>query len=127
MKIIKKYLLICLLAGLALSIIIYISIVNNKVGKFSVLDYEYFISEFPTSIVAGNINSADEAKKEAEKIWIDIYGEGIKGQRPYKVSYDSVNQVWMVRGTLFGNQNGGTAAILINKEGGEVLAVWHEK
>ncbi len=74
----------------------------------------------------GPVNSASEAKKMAEREWFKLYGvwKTIK-ERPYKVSYDPENEVWFVRGTLPDGMVGGTASILIRREDGKVLALWH--
>ncbi len=74
----------------------------------------------------GPVNSASEAKKMAEKEWFKLYGvwTTIK-ERPYKASYDSENEVWFVRGTLPDGMVGGMASILIRREDGKVLALWH--
>ncbi len=74
----------------------------------------------------GPINSASEAKKKAEKEWFKLYGVWKTiGERPYSVFYDSENEVWYVRGTLPNGIFGGTTSILMRREDGKVLALWH--
>ncbi len=74
----------------------------------------------------GSVDSASEAKKKAEKEWFKLYGVWTTiGERPYMASYDSENEVWFVRGTLPEGMVGGTASILIRREDGKVLALWH--
>jgi len=91
-------------------------------------EYEYIISNVSSKIVFGYTGSAREARKNAEKVWIEIYGDRVKKQKPYIVEFDEANQVWLVYGTLHGiNMFGGTAGMLIQKYDGKVLAVWHGK
>lgn len=100
---------------------------TGEVDTFCLQDYSKIIDEFPSDIVLGPVDDAKTAKKQAEKIWIDIYGKSVKKEKPYKISFDEDQQVWLVQGTLPRNYNGGTAQILIQKSDGKVLAVWHYK
>lgn len=75
----------------------------------------------------GPFDDAATARKEAEKVWVIVYGkETLKNEKPYQVYYDSENAVWLVKGTLPDGYVGGTAHILFEKETGKILAVWHE-
>ena len=58
---------------------------------------------------------------------IEIYGESVKNKKPYNVSFDEQNQVWMIQGTLPKNWDGGVPHILIQKSDGRILAIWHDK
>lgn len=105
--------------------------VIEKVGTFKLTDYNCFIEEFPSEKVLGSVDSAQLAKEKAEVIWIETYGESIKEKKPYEVSFDEENDVWLITGSmpknLFGNIKGGVPYILIQKADGKVLAVWHDK
>ena len=105
-------------------------IIQNKTPKvkaFNLNDYQYYIDNFPSEENVGNIIDAKDAIKKAEKIWIKLYGESIKKEKPYQVFYDENNGIWLVRGTLRSNMKGGVANILIQNETGKILAVWHDK
>ena len=99
----------------------------ETIGTFKLADYGYFIGNFSSEKVLGPVDSAQIAKENAEIIWTEIYGESIKGKKPYEVSFDDENQVWLVYGTLPKNWDGGIPQILIQKADGKVLAVWHDK
>ncbi len=121
-----------LITGITILIILIGGIVsydinNNAVKSFSINEYKRFIEEFKTDIVIGEILNKTDAIRNAEKIWIEIYGESIKEKRPYKVLFDSKNDIWLVKGTLPVNMFGGVPYILIQKSDGKVLAVWHDK
>lgn len=89
-----------------------------EIGKYveSQLDY------------LGPVDTAEKAKREAEKEWFKVYGkEHIIDERPYTAYYDAENKVWYVYGYLPPKYLGGTAEILIRQEDGKVLALWHGK
>lgn len=105
-------------------------IIQNKtpnVKGFEFNDYQYYVDSFPSEENVGNIIDAKDAIKKAEKIWIKLYGESIKKEKPYQVFYDEDNGIWLIQGTLRSNMKGGVANILIQNKTGKVLAVWHEK
>ncbi|MEL7570680.1 MAG: NTF2 fold immunity protein [Eubacteriaceae bacterium] len=100
---------------------------NNVVGEFTLSDYQYFLDNYPSDKSVKEIDNADEAKIQAEKLWIEIFEKKeIKWEKPYNVSYDPSNKVWLVYGSLPKNYLGGVAYILI-QQNGKVLAIWHEK
>lgn len=103
-------------------------------GTFDLDDYTYYLECFfpDEDLILGPIGNAEIAKKKAEKVWVEIYGEKVKNEEPYNVAFDEENQVWLVFGSLpkrdgNGYATGGTAHILIQKSDGKVLAVWHTK
>lgn len=100
---------------------------DETIGAFKLMDYSYFIENFPSNKVLGSVDSAQLAKENAEVIWIETYGESIKKIKSYKVFFDEENQVWLVQGSLQKNWKGGVPYILIQKYDGKVLAVWHGK
>ena len=105
-------------------------IIQNKapnVKAFDFNDYQYYIDNFSSEENVGNIIDAKDAIKKAEKIWIKLYGESVKKEKPYQVFYDENNDIWLVQGTLRSNMMGGVANILIQNETGKILAVWHDK
>lgn len=110
-----------------LTSIVLVHIKYSKVKSFNLNDYQHYIQEFSSDEVLGPVKNAKDAKKKAEGVWIEIYGKDVKKERPYQVSYDSENKVWMVEGTLTPNHEGGVAYFLIEEDTGKVLAVWHGK
>lgn len=100
---------------------------NKGIGEFKLSDYQSFLDKFSSDKVVGNIDNTEIAKAQAEKVWIEIYGNNIKEKRPYEVLFDNENQVWLVQGRLPKNRDGGVPYILIQKSDGKVLAVWHDK
>ncbi len=99
----------------------------DQFEEFSVLEYQTFIKEFPSDKIIGEIPDAKTVKTRAEKIWNEIYGEDVKNSRPYKVYFDPRNEIWLVTGTLPKYMVGGVPYILIQKDDGKVLAIWHTK
>ena len=112
-------------------IVVAILVINHwykvKVGEFSLRDYQTYIEQFPSDIIVGAVETENEAITIAEDIWTDVYGKNVQFKKPYKVFYDADSEVWLVQGSLPFYQNGGVPYILIEKESGRVLAVWHDK
>ncbi|MBQ4283012.1 MAG: hypothetical protein IJB96_03690 [Lachnospira sp.] len=125
----KKHMIIL---GVIVIIIIIGSVIyyNRRVGEFSMEYYDYYLENFQSDITVEPIDKASDAKKAAQKIWIEKYGKDVLKDRPYVVYYDKENEVWLVEGTLLiaelGMGIGGVPGILIDKDG-NVLAVWHGK
>ena len=111
------------------------------VPSFKVSDYDQRAKEFPNDLilsdfVLGEIETACEARKKAETVWVEAFGETVLQQKPYHVRYDKRNDAWLVYGTLrspfpglIGRlfMRGGVAHIIMKKSDGKVLAVWHEE
>ncbi|MHB1453454.1 MAG: NTF2 fold immunity protein [Saccharofermentanales bacterium] len=117
-----------IVGGLAVGWLVFTFIQNHVAGDFSVTDYQQYISNFPSDRIIGPVDDVRTAKKQAEIIWIETYGERIKKENwLYKVYYDKDSEIWMVTGLLPGIAKGGVPNILIRKEDGKVLAVWHGK
>ena len=124
-RIVLLVLIVAILIGGVCMIIIQNKTPNVKGFEFN--DYQYYVDSFPSEENVGNIIDAKDAIKKAEKIWIKLYGESIKKEKPYQVFYDENNGIWLVQGTLRSNMKGGVANILIQNETGKILAVWHNK
>jgi len=98
------------------------------VGSFSYDDYkDENLIQFPSDKILGAVPDAETAREQAESVWVEVYGEQVKFDKPYQVFYDEKNCVWLVQGTLRSNMHGGVANILIDNDTGKVLAVWHGK
>lgn len=124
-RIVLLVLIVAILIGGVCMIIIQNKTPNVKGFEFN--DYQYYVDSFPSEENVGNIIDVKDAIKKAEKIWIKLYGESIKKEKPYQVFYDEDNGIWLIQGTLQSNMKGGVANILIQNKTGKVLAVWHEK
>ena len=124
-RIVLLVLIVAILIGGVCMIIIQNKTPNVKGFEFN--DYQYYVDSFPSEENVGNIIDAKDAIKKAEKIWIKLYGESIKKEKPYQVFYDEDNGIWLIQGTLRSNMKGGVANILIQNKTGKVLAVGHEK
>ncbi len=124
-RIVLLVLIVAILIGGVCMIIIQNKTPNVKGFEFN--DYQYYVDSFPSEENVGNIIDAKDAIKKAEKIWIKLYGESIKKEKPYQVFYDENNGIWLVQGTLRSNMKGGVANILIQNETGKIVAVWHDK
>lgn len=130
----KKIIIVCLIVVVIISVVITALVVSrdnneeeNVIGTFDLNDYSDTIEKFKSDKYVNKSTDAESVKAEAEKIWIEIYGDDIIDQRPYKVSFDDENKTWLVEGTIPKNVDGGVAYILIEKDTGKVLAVWHTK
>ncbi len=99
-----------------------------EVGGFKLSDYSFFIEStaFDFDRKLGTIDSAKDARKKAEAVWVELYGEKIKDRKPYRVFYDEQNQAWLVVGSS-NNILGGVPYIIIQKMNGKILAVGRDK
>ena len=77
----------------------------------------------------GVLTSEESAIKVAEAILVNIYGEKVLEQRPFKAKLDG--DVWKITGTFHCPQaigcKGGVARIEIKKKDGKVKSVIHDK
>lgn len=124
----KKVLIIA--ASLAVAIVaaaIVISVCTENLYDFDLDFYAEEIDQFPSDKVLGPVTSAKDAKKKAEAVWVEVFGEEVKQEKPYGVSYDIDTGTWLVQGHLPKYMVGGVAHILIRESDGAVLAVWHYK
>ena len=109
---------------------VFMVIIQNKspvVENFELSDYQDYIDNFSSEENVGGIIDAKDVIKKAEIIWIKLYGESIKKEKPFKVFYDKKSEIWLVQGTLRSNMMGGVANVLVEDGTGKVLAVWHDK
>lgn len=123
-KIVLIFILLALVAG------VYIIIIENhlpKVKNFEICNYQYYIDNFPSQENIGPVIDAKDAVNKAEQIWVRLYGDKIKKEKPYEVFLDEKNGIWLVRGSLRSGMMGGVAHLIVEKASGKVLAVWHEK
>ena len=137
-----KKISIFIFVAIALVMVLVVIVVNyNKINKFETLQhteneihsfdltkYRSELENFKSDKYVDKYSNADDVKAEAEKIWVEIYGNDIIEQKPYEVSFDEDNNVWLVNGVFHEKYaSGGVAYILIEKNTGKVLAVWHTK
>lgn len=100
---------------------------SDPVLPVTIADYSEFIEDFPSERVLGPVASVAEARTQALNVWEEIYGNSNQWKRHIEVFFDDENQVWLVRGKFIGYGVGGVPYIIIQKEDGKVLAVWHDK
>ncbi len=91
------------------------------------------------ALLLGRTDTARDAARKAEGIWVTLYGEDVKwDNKPYIVWHDSKNEIWFVEGSFRGRWIhkimdtftmwfGGVPRIIIQKGDGKVLGVWHTK
>lgn len=96
-------------------------------NNFKLKDYNYYVENFSSEKVLGEIDSEEQARKTAEKVFVEIYGKSVVDKKPYRVSFDDESQVWLVQGNISKHNIGGIPNILIQKSDGKVLAIWHSK
>ena len=127
-KIIILFVLVLFLIVSIVGLIFMISkntILNIKLFDFN--DYQDYIDRFPSEESIGLISDANDLLKKIESFWTRKYGKSVKNQNPYQLFYDEKNDVWLVRGTLRNNSDGGVANILVDNNTGKILASWHDK
>lgn len=130
-----KVLMILLCAGLLLFVLFYKPLYKIGTGSFDLEDehYQSYIRDYPELAerldwpVQGVKISDTENRRtmvlEAEKLWIEIYGEDTVEERPYRVLYDEKYGAFMIHGTLPLFYGGGTAYMLIEDGTGEIIAI----
>ncbi len=76
----------------------------------------------------GYVPNAGSAIKIAEIVWLNVYGEEIKDEKPFIAKLKD-GKVWIVEGTFNGGMyaKGGVAYIEIQKSDGKILKVIHGK
>lgn len=74
------------------------------------------------------VNSAQEAAKAAELLWTVVFDYDIETRRPFIVSYDETNKIWLVKGSMrSGTLTGGGVPYALIAMDGKVLAIWHTR
>ena len=126
-KVLFIFLLILFMTFIGGILVVIIKNKSPEIKTFEVSEYQYYIDNFSSEENVGSIIDAKDAIKKSEIIWIKLYGENIKKEKPFKVFYDAKSEIWLVQGTLRSNMMGGVANILIDNDTGKVLAVWHDK
>lgn len=104
---------------------------SSDIKEYNISNYSYYIENFPSEKYLGLTDSEQIAKEKAESVWMELYGESVKKEKPYKAFFDKSSNTWLVTGSksrsFFDNTKGGVANIIIQMSDGKVLAVWHEK
>ena len=72
------------------------------------------------------VNSVEEAAKAAEQLWNVVFDYDIETKRPFIVSYDETNKIWLIKGSMRELKGGGVPYALITIDG-KVLAIWHTR
>ena len=121
---------ILLIGVLTVGLIFYNEFVNSRVKTFRLNDEPYYlqaIQDFSSDKYLGEILNAEQAKEKAIKEWLDLFGDKIYNEKPYQVFFDEENNIWLVKGTLPKGNKGGVAYILMRKDDGKILAIWHDQ
>lgn len=95
--------------------------------SFDVLSFENEMNRFCyQGKNVGFIGCAQDAVDIAEYLWSEVYDYNLEVKKPFVVSFDENNRVWLVYGSLRPNRFGGVPYVLMNMEG-NVLALWHTR
>jgi len=124
----NKRILVISLIVITFCAVLFFTFFNNITFDFSINEYSQELSTFSnvSNDVTNEIKTAAQAKSAAFKIWKQVYGDSVIFKLPYRVYYDSESHIWLVKGSWVFFIPGGPH-ILLKEEGGEVLAVWHDK
>ena len=91
----KKIPFIAILLFLLLSIVFLFYLFSRNrplvIMDFCVSDYRSYIEAFPSSQNVGKILDEKDVLKKAESVWVSMFGESVKRERPYSVFYDNQN------------------------------------
>lgn len=133
----KKIIAGAVTAAIILSISIYLIFIigggsknNEKLNDFqagNLMDYNNYLNLNKDNPAITYVPDAKTARELAEVILYPIFGESINKRKPFIVEFDDKNQVWIVKGQLPQNYDGGVPYIIIQKNDGKILAVWHTK
>ena len=129
----KLIVILIIIASIVLVSCFAVFLKYNEVYDFCLEDYSEEQAMFSSYLEKyeysfGEIRTAKEAKAVAQTVFDDIYrssGYYLGTLKPYMVSYDETNQVWLVQGSTIFFIRG--ACVLIDQKQGTVLAVWNEK
>ena len=101
--------------------------------SFQMTDYEHHIEQYEGEIILGQISSQCDARRKAEVVFVEYFGERALANRPYRVSFDEENDAWLVRGIMitpfpriltYWTFVGSVPMMIIRGSDGKVLAVW---
>lgn len=98
---------------------------SNEVREFDLSDYKGLMEEFARNKTVQKITDGETAKEEPEKLWVEIYGEKVRKEKPYNAFYDKKEDVWLIIGSAPLNSFGGEPNALI-RTNGKVIAVWRD-
>ena len=108
----------------------------NQTMPFLHTDFEddspWWLQEFPSDRVVGQIKSEEMARIRAMEIWLEMFDEQLVQSRTaygIQVLYDELNDVWFLRGALppaspGSVRLGASLFIFIRGSDGQVLAAW---
>lgn len=99
----------------------------EKGSDFDIAQYkeELYSFQWQGDSIA-SVNSVEEAAKAAEQLWNVVFDYDIETKRPFIVSYDETNKIWLIKGSMRGLKGGGVPYALITIDG-KVLAIWHTR
>lgn len=98
---------------------------DETIGTFELNDYADEIELYQIDMAVNDYSSKDKLFEGVEKVWTELYGEKIKNEKPFNLSYDENSATWLIEGHRVQEMDK-VAHIIINKKDGEVLAIWHD-
>lgn len=126
----KRYYLVLLiiLAFAGLFYGLFAATQRDKVDTFDIAIYQDRITQFSSDRTVGEIHNSKNAKKEAEAIFMEVFGIAETDYKPYYVKYDPQSDVWLVFGSLPSLAPGtiifGSSPCVLMQSNGDVLAIW---
>jgi hypothetical protein len=87
--------------------------------------HEYYSNDVPMPL-NGYLPNANMALKYGEMVLREVYGDKTcNNQKPFAVTLDENNNVWIITGTLPPNHLGGVATAIIKRDTGEIISLYH--
>ena len=89
----------------------------------------YSGDEIPNRGIKWGLSSKDAvpdeetALKIAEAVLVSVYGEDVLSSKPFNVTFDESNQVWIIKGSLPEGDEGDVPEIVIKKRDGTILKI----
>ena len=99
---------------------------KQEILEFNLRDYQWEIENFPSEENVGKVDNLNTAIEKAKYLWSKALNSKVdlsKSTKKTKVYYDTLNECWLVTGTLPKRIDGSVPCALIEKDG-RVLAVW---
>jgi hypothetical protein len=72
------------------------------------------------------LNTSEKAIEQAEKKWLEIYGNSIYDKKPFVAKLEN-DTIWVIQGSLNSWQKGGVPYAEINAKNCEFIKVTHGK
>ena len=101
---------------------------QGNAQRFDIAEYREIIDASQQGSSFGSVETEQEAIAVAEKVLAEKYAFPSDDKEPHEALLDEQNQVWLVQGAVWiegcwGYR--GVAHVLIQKDTGQILAVWY--